>query len=326
MIAYAGGAPLRRTVSSSSYLSQDSRRVHFGLGKSAKADQVEVHWLDGRVDHYTALEANAIWDLTEADPLPRRYSNRALPAPAALSRQQTVEFWSKQRAAMDAMKKERNPERAIELFRAALALDPLHEDSHYYLANCLYAHGDPSGALEQLDELIRINPTSHRAYLRKGAIQAIQATSRAQLAAAEESARKALALNSEETGALLLIGEIALAGGALERADRQFELACRTNPKAVGALFLRGYIAWKAKDYARGGEFLKLARDAGGTERKPKGSVSEGDVRARMHHDTSLVARYWDGWDGGINPDDAYKDLDSALRAQNLRLKSASSR
>jgi hypothetical protein len=42
VIAWVGGVPLRRTVSISSYLSQDSHRVHFGLGPAAKIDRLEV--------------------------------------------------------------------------------------------------------------------------------------------------------------------------------------------------------------------------------------------------------------------------------------------
>ncbi len=74
VIADVAGVKLRRTVTSASYLSQDSRRVHFGLGKSARADTVEVRWLDGRVDTYPGLDANTIWNLIEGDAVAHRKS------------------------------------------------------------------------------------------------------------------------------------------------------------------------------------------------------------------------------------------------------------
>src|SRR6516164_8822758 len=47
LIAWVGGTPLRRTVGSSSYLSQDSHRIHIGLGEATKIDRLEVRWLRG---------------------------------------------------------------------------------------------------------------------------------------------------------------------------------------------------------------------------------------------------------------------------------------
>jgi len=39
LIAWVGGTPLRRTVGSSSYLSQDTHRIHIGLGAATKIDR-----------------------------------------------------------------------------------------------------------------------------------------------------------------------------------------------------------------------------------------------------------------------------------------------
>src|SRR5678809_1271835 len=88
------------------------------------------------------------------------------------SRDQLVRFWAKQHAAMDALKRENNIVKATRLLSEAVALNPAHEDSRYYLANCLYAQGDTKGALGQLGELIRLNPQSHRAYQRRGLLLA----------------------------------------------------------------------------------------------------------------------------------------------------------
>jgi tetratricopeptide (TPR) repeat protein len=314
VIAYVNGVGLRRSVGSSSYLSQDSRRVHIGLGKSAAADKVEVRWLSGRVDSYEHLASNKIWDLTEGDPVARRATTAPPP-----SQSQVVEFWTKQRLALDALKKENNIPKAAGLFREAVALNPAHEDSRYYLANCLYAQGDTAGALEQLDALIRINPQSHRGYQRKGLLLASAAANRAQLSEAEGSVRRAQALNPEETGTLLLLGEIALLKGDTANARRQLELACRTNPKAVGGYFLLGYLAWKSHDLPRARDLLLAARNARGKDWKPAGSAAEGDVRARMHTEGSILSSIWDNWNGNADPQAAYSQADRAIKMRAMR-------
>ena len=110
-----------------------------------------------------------------------------------------------------------------------------------------------------------------------------------------------------------MLGEIALARGDLRLADQRFSLACRTNPKAVGGLYLRAYIAWKRGDPAQARELLKSARAARGKEWKPQGSVMEGDVQRRMHVDGTLFSRVWDSWDGTLEPAQALARLDTQL-------------
>jgi tetratricopeptide (TPR) repeat protein len=89
------------------------------------------------------------------------------------------------------MKVEKDNPKAIALFREALALNPSHEDSHYYLGLCLASQADPDGALAQLDELKRINPQSHRAFQQWGVLRAMFARTPADLAAAEKSLERA---------------------------------------------------------------------------------------------------------------------------------------
>lgn len=45
VIAWAGGVPLRRAGDSSLYLSEDSRRIHIGVGAITQIDRLEVRWL-----------------------------------------------------------------------------------------------------------------------------------------------------------------------------------------------------------------------------------------------------------------------------------------
>lgn len=91
----------------------------------------------------------------------------------------------------------------------------------------------------------RINPQSHRAFQRKGELLAASALSRRQLDPAHQALNVALSLNSEETGTLVLLGEVDLASGDLAAAERDFTHTCQANSRAANAWFLRGYIAWK---------------------------------------------------------------------------------
>jgi tetratricopeptide (TPR) repeat protein len=285
LAARAGGVELRRTVGGASYLSQSTRTVHFGLGTAERIDSLEVRWPDGKVDTHRNLDANRAWDLT------------------------LIAFWEKQRAAMNAMKVEGDVGKAVRLFRDALALNPGHEDSLYYLGNCLAAQGDAAGARESFARLVRLNAHSQRGHSALGLLDA--RANRYQ--AARQSLERALAINPEETGALMALGEVELALGRPNEAARRFELAARTNPRAAGARFLQAYIAWRAGDSESARQMLLAARQARGPEWKPKGTVAEGDVRRRMHVEGTLLSRFWEEWDGTVEPRLAFAPLQRAL-------------
>jgi len=321
VIAWVGGVPLRRTVSSASYLSQDTRRVHIGLGSATKVDRLEVQWLGAAAETWTNLEANRIWDITQGDREAKPFAASGNPAgertgAAPLDRKTLVRFWEKQRAAMDAMKRERNLASAARLFREALAINPGHEDSHYYLANCLAAAGDVVGSIAELDTLIRINPQSHRALQRKGELLAASASSKAQLERARQVLDDALRLNSEETGTLVLLGQVVLALGDKTAAEKLLAHACQANPRAANAFFFRGYLAWKQKDLRRAAAMLDAARQARGRDWKPAGSVLEGDVKRRMFSESGFLGVFERQWDGSAPADRAYKELDAYLAAR----------
>ena len=51
--------------SGSSYLSQNDLRIHFGLGKCASVDRVDVFWPSGLVEHFENLSANRVLVIRE---------------------------------------------------------------------------------------------------------------------------------------------------------------------------------------------------------------------------------------------------------------------
>jgi len=293
--------------------------MHIGLGAATKIDRLEVHWFRGPTETWTNLGAGQIWDITqgerEAKPfIPRTTDVQQTSLPASLDKTTLVLFWGKQHAAMDAMKREHDFAKAASLFREALAMNPEHEDSHYYLANCLVALGDIAGAMAQLDDLARINSQNHRAFQRKGELLAASASSRNQLERARETLSVAIHLNSEETGTLVLRGEVSLAMRDLTTAEQDFAHACQTNARAANAWFFRGFIAWKRGDARQASADLRAARNARGPDWKPSGSVLEGDVQHRMYSESGFLNVFEQEWHGSQDLPQAYAPLDTYLR------------
>ena len=237
---------------------------------------------------------------------PARLAKRS----AGLSeRERKTRFWELQRAAMDALKRDHDPERAIPLFREALILNPQHGDARYYLANCLAAGSQVEQAIAELETLQRLQPQSHRAFKRAGTLRALIAMKTNELAIAEQEIRRALELNPEATGALLMLAEIEIMQGRSRAADESLETACRTNSRAVGGLFLRGYIAWQDGDDEASREFLNSAQKARGEDWKPEGAAAEGDVVHRMHSEETPLSRFWEQWRGELDPGTAFAPI-----------------
>lgn len=318
-VAQAGAAAIRRSVTSASYLSQSTSTLHFGLGIATQVDKLTVRWRAGAVTEYGPLAAGRRWEITEGDPTPKE-STRAATAAAtgvaapASERDRIVAFWDRHRAAMHALKSENNPAKAAGLFEQALAIDPTHEDARFYLATALAAQGNTDGALQQYDRMNRTNARSHRSLTGWARLRALTSRGPADLAAAEEALNRAHDLNPEETGALVMLGEIALMRGQRTVAERRLKAVVQANARAAGALFLLGYVRWKANDAEHAREYLELARTALGPEWKPAGSTAEGDVAVTVSHAATLLSRFWDQWDGAARPSPSYTSLDAYLR------------
>jgi enediyne biosynthesis protein E4 len=64
--ARAGSSIQKRLVQSgSSYISQEDKRLHFGLGKAAQVDSLEVRWPDGTTTKLAGVKANQILDVRQ---------------------------------------------------------------------------------------------------------------------------------------------------------------------------------------------------------------------------------------------------------------------
>ncbi len=316
-IAQVGTARLRRSVTGASYLSQSTTALHFGLGAARQIDKLTVRWRPGVVTEYGPLAAGR-WEIVEGEPGPREIA-RAAPGSNAREaappsdRARVVAFWDRHRSAMHALKVEKNPRKAAGLFEQALAIDPAHEDARYYLATALAAQGDTDGALRQYSELTRVNARSHRSLAGWGRLRALTQRNASDLAAAEEALGKAHDLNHEETGALLMLGEIALMRAQFNVAERRLKAVAQANARSAGAWFLLGYVRWKAQDAVHARESLERSRAALGPEWKPAGTTAEGDVLGQKTHESTLLSRFWQAWDGTARPQASYAALDKYL-------------
>jgi len=342
VIAWVGETPLRRSVAGVSYLSQRSHTLHWGLGSATRVDRLEVRWHAGGTNVVESVAANALYEIVEgqtavlcvgadvrrlspdatrltpddrtATPEDRTQASLLTSAPTN-ERERLLRFWNTQRAAMNAMKVEQDNAKAVRLFREAIALNPQHEDSRYYLGLCLASLGDAEGALTALAGLQQLDPQSHRAWQQWGVVRALTARSDTELAAAEEALQRAHRLNPEETGALLVLGEVALLRGDRELAEKRLAAATHTNPRAVGGFFLLGYLAWKRGDAVTTARFLEQTRTALGPDWQPRGSTSEGDVKQKQHVEKTPLAPFWEVWKGQTEPTVAFAALESHLRA-----------
>ncbi|MPZ19908.1 MAG: tetratricopeptide repeat protein [Luteitalea sp.] len=313
--AQIGSVQMRRAVTSASYLSQSTSVLHFGLGSATAMDHLRIRWRAGAVTEYGPLAAGRRWEITEGEAVPRGVTR----APSAISspakhRERIVRFWNHQRAAMHALKVEKDAAKAAGRFREALALDPAHEDARYYLATSLAEQGDTDGALAEYEELMRLNPRSHRALAGWARLRAMAPRTAPELIAAEEMLIRAHTLNPEETGTLLTLGEIALMRGKHSLAEERFETAVRTNTRAAGGLFLLGYVRWKAGDLDGARYYLRRAREALGPDWKPAGTTAEGDVTSALKREPTPLSRFWDTWNGTAQLPSTYTGLDAYLR------------
>jgi hypothetical protein len=291
VVATVKGRRFLRGVGAPSYLSQGGPSVHLGLGTARVVDSLEVYWLGGGKDVYTGLEANAYWELSEGKPEARRLTAVIDKTAGMDERRRVTLFWKTQRAAVRAMNVEKDRGKAIGFFKEALVLNPSHEDSLYNLGQLLDLEGRPGEALGVFKKLTAVNPSSHRAHRQIGFLLASKAG--AGLAEARKSLERALEINQEETGVLLLLAEIDLIEGHLESAARRLEWVCRSNPRSTAGFYLRGYIAWMTGDSRRALELLEKADQSRAAKKAPKGGTAEGDVRVKMHTDVSLLSPHF---------------------------------
>jgi tetratricopeptide (TPR) repeat protein len=195
-------------------------------------------------------------------------------------RARSLEFWDRFRAAT-ARRGEGDLAGAVRLYRDALSLDPRHEDSLYYLGQCLRGVGEPVEARRAFEDLIGVNPASARGHSALGALLASPDPAEPfDLSRAEAHLRRAFEINGEETGPMVRLAEVLIVLGRTAEAGEWLEGVTRTNPRAVEAAFLAGYLAWESGEHGVARAFARKARAAARVAAPPAGVLGEGDRRA----------------------------------------------
>lgn len=211
-----------------------------------------------------------------ATPLAGCRREAASEAAADPRREAVLAFWQKLHAATEARLRP-DCASAARLYEEALAALPRHEDALYYLGQCRRELGQPREARAAFERLVEVNPTSARGHLALGALVASPDPAEPMdLAVAESHLRRAHAINGEETGPVVRLGEVLLVAGRADEAREWFAAALQTNPKSVEAAFLAGFVAWDGGS----GDATRLARrvrEAATIDAPVKGVLNEGD-------------------------------------------------
>ena len=64
LVKYGGKVQAQAVLAQSSFYSVNDRRLHFGLGADSRAD-LEIHWTNGLIEHFPAVEADHLFTVTE---------------------------------------------------------------------------------------------------------------------------------------------------------------------------------------------------------------------------------------------------------------------
>lgn len=198
------------------------------------------------------------------------------------------EFWTLYREATNA-RVAGDIAAARDAYRKALALNPQHEDVLYYLGNMELELGNYGAAEIAWRRLLDINPGSARTHSRLGDLYACPDSGAPwDLARADQELNRAAALNREETGPLLRLGEVALLRGDLGAARARFDAVIVTHPRSIEAHYLEGYVAWKRGQRDRAAQLYQSAQTLAAAPQAVQAAPSEGDTKRGM---TPLVVR-----------------------------------
>lgn len=199
---------------------------------------------------------------------------------SAAERRRTLLFWELYREATDHRIAGRT-EKAAETYSRALELNEEHEDALYYLGSMELERGGFAAAERAWMRLLEVNPLSGRAHSRLGVLYScLEPTGVFDLARAEAEFKRAQAINKEQTGPLLGLGEVALIRGDLDAASRYLDRVLGSNSSSVPAHFLEGYVAWRRGDRnAAASSFAEAVRQARPAQ-PVAGVAGEGDTKA----------------------------------------------
>ncbi len=253
--------------------------------------------------------------------------------PSEEHKAQVRRFWELYKRATD-LRLQGQWEEAASQYQEALALDPGHEDGLYYLGNALFELGRFQEAAETWKRLIQTNPNqSSRAHAQLGMLYSCGAPGTPfDLALAERELHQALAINKEESGPVIKLGEVALLKGDRKKALEYLSAGRNLNFKSVQANYLIGYLKWAGGDAAGAFKELQQAVDFALAAKPQPEASGEGDTKkkgpllANGVGSRGLLAPFWaslEEWPkGAVNPakvEEEYRRFDQHLREVSAR-------
>ncbi len=221
----------------------------------------------------------------------RRAADPTVEKPAQTVERKRVEsFWqlyqeaTSARAGGDFLK-------AGELYRKALELKPDHEDSLYYLGNCLFETGQYAEAADQYRRITRANPESQRAFSQLGVtLSTLAPAAPFDPSEAESSFRGSVRINSEESGPFLRLGLLSLNVGDSKAALQHFRTAAGF--RSPEGCFQAGAVMFSQGRFQEAGELFREVLRMNAREKAitGRGVLSEGDVLTSRQSLTALEA------------------------------------
>ncbi len=201
---------------------------------------------------------------------------------------------------------------ASTFFREALAIDPEHEDSLFYLAISIEETGRYQEAADVLRRLTAVNPQSSRGWSQLGSNLARKVPGNVpDPAAAAAAFSRAEEINKEHSGPFLARGALALELGRLGEASRLFHIA--SDMSSPEGAFLAGLVAYLEGKDAEAIRFFTRVLEWSAREKAitGRGVASEGDLELGAEltplesaHIRALLFLYWTSRRRGGYPDD----------------------
>lgn len=201
-------------------------------------------------------------------------------SPDSANRDAVREFWAAYRTATQ-HRVAGSLEQALVEYERSLELNPDHEDALYYAGSVHFDLGQFREAERAWHHLAEVNPGASRAHLRLGDIYfCFEQENLFDPVSAQREFERAFDINSQETGPLLRLGEVALYQGDWERAGDYFDAVAAANFRSVAAHFYEGYLAWRSGDVSEAERRFRLAIQNYQPDAPIQGVAAEGDTRS----------------------------------------------
>jgi tetratricopeptide (TPR) repeat protein len=222
-----------------------------------------------------------------------------------------------------------NEEDAITLYRNALKINPVHENSLYFLGSLLSEEGNFTEALTVFKKLVDVNPRSVRAHSHIGLIlSSLSPGALLDLGGAREEFEKCIEINREESGPFFHLGRIDLYSRNYDDAHQSFDAVTKLNFKNLKAYRLSALGKIRQGKEGEAFHLYEKALEVGaGVLSAPAGDVpGEGDTEASLETPSlrkgenllALFGLYWTAQKLGGYPEETREDFRIALSTPNI--------